>query len=338
MDATPQQADGLLGVVKALVLELHPRRGRRIKVSLDSALDKDLGFDSLSRVELLLRIQREFAVNLPEQMFAEAETPRDLLNALTQAGASFTGRTLATAVDALDAIDETPENAETLIDVLTWHVERNPQRPHVYLYGDAPTPNVITHAKLAEGATAIAVGLRNRGLEKGHSVCIMLPTSKSYLDTFFGILLAGGVPVPIYPPMRPAQIEDHLRRHAKILANAEAVMMVTETSAIRLGRLLQAHVPSLKDIVSPQALQDTNKVSPHCPPYPATSRSFSTPPAAPANPKASSCRTRISSRTFAPWATRRTRRPGTSLSAGCRCTMTWGSSARGLRACTSACP
>ncbi len=254
MDATTQQAGALLSVVQALVLELHPRRGRRIKVTLDSALDKDLGFDSLSRVELLLRIQREFNVNLPEQMFADAETPGDLLNALTEAGANISADASTIAVDELEALEDTPEDAETLIDVLTWHVDRNPSRPHVYLYGDAPTPQVITHADLAAGAHAMAAGLQAHGLKKGQSVCIMLPTGASYLESFFGILLAGGVPVPIYPPMRPAQIEDHLRRHAKILANAEAAVMITEAGAIRLAKLLQAHVPSLKEIVDPETL------------------------------------------------------------------------------------
>ncbi len=257
MDAESQHAGALLNVVQALVIELHPRRGRRIKVTLDSALDKDLGFDSLSRVELLLRIQREFNVNLPEQMFADAQTPGDLLAALTAAGATMADHTSATNLETLAILDDTPEDAETLIDVLAWHVERNPTRPHVYLYGDAPSPQIITHAALAEGARAIAAGLQAHGLEKGQSVCIMLPTGASYLDSFFGILLAGGVPVPIYPPMRPAQIEDHLRRHAKILANAEAAMMITEANAIRLAKLLQAHVPSLKEIVSPESLQQT---------------------------------------------------------------------------------
>ena len=256
MEPTSEQARVLLSVVRNLVLELHPRRGRRIQIALDSELDKDLGFDSLSRVELLLRIQREFNINLPERMFAGAETPRDLLDALAVAGAPPTGSAaLNVFADDLEALDETPESAQTLIDVLNWHVERNPQRPHIYLYGDAPQPEVISHAALAQGARAIAAGLQAQGLEKGQSVAIMLPTSVDYIDTFFGVLLAGAVPVPIYPPMRPAQIEDHLRRHARILANAEAVMLVTDASAQRLARLLKSHVPSLREIVNPQALR-----------------------------------------------------------------------------------
>ena len=38
------------------------------------------------------------------------------------------------------------------------------------------------------------------------------------------ILIAGGIPVPIYPPARPSQLEEHLRRHVGILNNARAVL------------------------------------------------------------------------------------------------------------------
>ncbi len=41
----------------------------------------------------------------------------------------------------------------------------------------------------------------------GESVAIMLPTSAGFFEAFFGVLYAGGVPVPIYPPFRPAQLE-----------------------------------------------------------------------------------------------------------------------------------
>ncbi|MCY4557858.1 MAG: hypothetical protein OXF79_16070 [Chloroflexi bacterium] len=48
---------------------------------------------------------------------------------------------------------------------------------------------------------------------------------------FFGILYAGCVLVPIYPPARPWQLADHLRRQAEILANAGAELLVTVPEA-----------------------------------------------------------------------------------------------------------
>ena len=66
----------------------------------------------------------------------------------------------------------------------------------------------------------------------------MLPTSNDFFHAFFGVLMAGGIPVPIYPPFRRAQIEDHLRRQAGILRNAQARLIITDEEI----RPLSAHL------------------------------------------------------------------------------------------------
>ncbi|OZA92651.1 MAG: hypothetical protein B7X57_07560, partial [Erythrobacter sp. 34-65-8] len=48
-----------------------------------------------------------------------------------------------------------------------------------------------------------AAGLQGLGLQPRQTVAIMLPTSREYFFAYFGVLLAGGIPVPIYPPARP---------------------------------------------------------------------------------------------------------------------------------------
>ncbi|MEN8108248.1 MAG: AMP-binding protein [Pseudomonadota bacterium] len=259
------QSEALLDVVRRLVVEMHPQWKRTIQVTLDSALDRDLGIDSLSRVELLMRLERTFRISFPEQTLASAETPRDLLRVVLSAHAAGQPATLAQArVTAPGEAEGAPQEAETLLEVLEWHVLAHPQRPHVYLYGEGDEPEEITYAALLDGAQVIAAGLRERALQPGQKVAIMLPTGHDYLYSFFGILLAGGVPVPIYPPARPTQIEDHLRRHARILANAGAVLLITVPEALPVARLLKAQVEILLGVVTPLEL--------------ATGKTFSGPP------------------------------------------------------------
>jgi acyl-CoA synthetase (AMP-forming)/AMP-acid ligase II/acyl carrier protein len=251
-------AEALLEQVRQQALELHPQRGRSLRVTLDSALDRELGFDSLSRVELLLRLERAFGVGLSESLLAGAETPRDLWRAV-RAG-KVAGHPVPAAQARAAPLDElagVPYTAGTLPEMLDWHVLSHPQRPHVYMYGERDEPETITYAMLTDGAQAMAAGLQARGLLPGQSVAIMLPTGRDYLFSFFGILLAGGIPVPIYPPMRPSQLEDHLRRHAGILANAQAVLLITVAEARRVGRLLQGQVETLHEVVTPQQLTAT---------------------------------------------------------------------------------
>ncbi len=260
--------EALLELVHELVLELHPQRKRSLRVTLDSALDRELGFDSLSRVELLQRLERAFGVSLPESLLAGAETPRDLWRAVQASkvtGHKAEGPVQFATQARLRESAEVPHSVETLTEMLDWHVHSHPSRPHVYLYGEGDKPETITYAMLADGARAMAAGLQERGLLPGQSVSIMLPTGLDYLFSFFGILLAGGVPVPIYPPLRPSQFEDHLRRHAGILANAEGVLLITVAQAQRVGHLLQGQVDTLREVVTPEQLMVTTGAFSHRP-------------------------------------------------------------------------
>jgi len=69
----------LLGMVRDLSVELRVGASDIDRLGLDHQLERDFGMDSLARVELLARIQREFNVQLTEEVFATAETPRDLV-------------------------------------------------------------------------------------------------------------------------------------------------------------------------------------------------------------------------------------------------------------------
>jgi hypothetical protein len=83
----------------------------------------------------------------------------------------------------------------------------------------------------------------------------MLPTSRAYLNAFYGTLLAGGVPVPLYPPARLTTIEDHMTRHVGILKNAGASIMITIPEAKALAYLLRAQVESLRAVLMPSDLE-----------------------------------------------------------------------------------
>src|SRR3989440_3631603 len=79
----------------------------------------------------------------------------------------------------------------------------------------------------------------------------MLPTSRDYLFCFYGVLMAGGIPVPLYPPARLATIEDHMTRHIGILKSAGTSIMVTIPEAKALAWLLRAQVESLRAVLVP---------------------------------------------------------------------------------------
>lgn len=79
------------GGVEALLLAIREilgdvGRGQAARVvGLDSHLDADLGLDSVSVAELLVRTEELFGVSLPEETLATARTPGDLLTAVAVA-------------------------------------------------------------------------------------------------------------------------------------------------------------------------------------------------------------------------------------------------------------
>ena len=131
----------LLAVLRDLALELHPQRAGSLQVELDSTLDKDLGFDSLGRMELLVRLEKAFDVTLSERRLATAETPRDLLVAVLSAGsARAVSDRIQVAPLTGEVSAEVPGDAETLQDVLAWHVQAHGERIHIYLYEEQGEP------------------------------------------------------------------------------------------------------------------------------------------------------------------------------------------------------
>jgi 1-acyl-sn-glycerol-3-phosphate acyltransferase len=241
----------LLSVVSELVYELHPQRAKFIDIGPASRLEKDLGIDSLGRTELILRIERAFRIRLPSGVIVEAETIEDLARALARAQPRRdVARIEIHAAPQLPLVPPATE-ARTLIEVLDWHVARHSDRLHLTVLQDESTViATMAYRELSQSARAVARGLIERDVAPGDRVALMLPTGTDFFSAFFGILCAGAVPVPIYPPMRLSQLEEHLRRQAGILLNSGTRLLITTPEARGLAELLRGQVHSLSGVES----------------------------------------------------------------------------------------
>ena len=143
---------------------------------------------------------------------------------------------------------------ETLIQALRIRAAETPETVHLVLPQDGEPAETLTFARLLAGAEAVAAGLRARGVGKGHTVALMLPTGRDFFFSFLGILTAGAVPVPIYPPVRVSQIEDYAERQVSILGNAAVVALITDRRIEGLARLLGPKVKSLRVIATVETL------------------------------------------------------------------------------------
>ncbi|MBM3350761.1 MAG: AMP-binding protein [Betaproteobacteria bacterium] len=244
----------MLGMVRDLSVELRVGASDIDRLGLDHQLERDFGMDSLARVELLARIQREFNVQLTEEVFATAETPRDLVvQVKTAGGINLPSVAMAEAIPE-DRLEVPPQDIQTLTGLLNWHAAHHGERTHVTLYSDGEQVHNISYRALQQDAQKIAAGLLALGLEAGSRVAIMLPTCREFLAVFYGAIYAGCVPVPLYPPARLSQLEDHMRRIAGIVANAGAAVLITDSRAKIPGYLLRAQCETLHNVVTAEEL------------------------------------------------------------------------------------
>jgi 1-acyl-sn-glycerol-3-phosphate acyltransferase len=236
----------VLDVVRALAEELGGARAAHA-VAATASLEREVGLGSLERVELLLRLESAFGRALDDR-FLQADTPAELARLIVDGGAvDLPVRTpRAPALGEATAADA----AATIHESLWRRAQSQPARPHVYLRHDDGAEETITYGALLSEAAAVAGGLREGRVRGGDTVALMLPTGREFLAAFQGILIAGAVPVPIYPPARLDRLEEYAQRQAAILADAEARALVTIARARGLAAVLRASVPSLRDVVT----------------------------------------------------------------------------------------
>jgi fatty-acyl-CoA synthase len=94
---------------------------------------------------------------------------------------------------------------------------------------------LVSFAELYERAQRAAGGLRELGVERGDRIAIVLPTGPEFMDAFFGAVLAGAIPVPLYPPLRLGRMEEFHRRTARMLRACGARLVLSDP---RISRLL----------------------------------------------------------------------------------------------------
>ena len=250
MSIDRDQTSAVLQLVRNLADQLHPGSDFARSLGIDHSLERDYGLDSLARVELATRIESELGVSLDEVLLSQAETPHDLLRAVVTAPASASTASAPEPMHDDSRIEYPPDSLATLVDVLDWHADRHGDRLLITIESERSATTQLSYATLRTDALAVAAGLIERGYGGGDAVAVMLPTGSEFFAAFYGALYAGCVPVPLYPPARLTQLEDHLQRSAGILRNAEAKLLITVTQAKPLAHLLRARCETLDAVAT----------------------------------------------------------------------------------------
>jgi len=99
-------------------------------------------------------------------------------------------------------------------------------------------------SEIHDRARSAAGRILARGVDPGERVALVYPTCAGFFDAFFGTLLAGAVPVPLYPPIRLGRLDEYHERTAAMLRAADAHLVLAEKRVRRLlGPAIEAAQP-----------------------------------------------------------------------------------------------
>lgn len=85
----------------------------------------------------------------------------------------------------------------------------------------------VAASEIWNGAMETAQYLLARGIRKNTKVVVMLPTSPEFSFIYFGILMAGGIPVPVSQPAGTTNLEKYLDNLTHIIQDSDARFFIT---------------------------------------------------------------------------------------------------------------
>ncbi|MEU6091910.1 fatty acyl-AMP ligase [Streptomyces sp. NPDC047085] len=140
--------------------------------------------------------------------------------------------------------------ARSLVDLLTAHASNHPDRT-AYRYlvtGDCDGEiQELTYARLATRSRAVAAWLQERGLA-GSRAMLLYPPGPEFICGYLGCLAAGVVAVPGVPPQGRAQNHRALTRMKRLLADADAKVVLGGRDVIAALDGMAEHLPELDGI------------------------------------------------------------------------------------------
>lgn len=243
---------------------------------LDFDFEEQLGLGSIELADLLVRVGRAYGVELPSDGIGTFRRPRDLLEAIERApggDAAVVGQPVIARVQeepdrdasitSFSAVSTVSPGASTLLDLLRGRAEKDGQRPHLKFLAPDGQVRTLTFGELWARGSYAAAGMAKLGLAIGERVAILARTGPDFFVAFVGVLCAGGVPVPIYPPVRLDDLDRYVQRQSRILHSAGAAFIVSDPQFKAAADLLCTATPSLRESSTVAALAN-GSAAPFC--------------------------------------------------------------------------
>ena len=141
-------------------------------------------------------------------------------------------------------LDPGPGRADTLAAALTRAARVARETDGLRVLDRRERPSFRGWAEVHARALRSAATLADAGVRPGERVALILPTHLDFFDAFFGAVMLGAVPTPLYPPVRLGRLDEYFAKTRAMLEAAEAVTLVVDKRVRRvIGRVLEGWTP-----------------------------------------------------------------------------------------------
>lgn len=113
----------------------------------------------------------------------------------------------------------------------------------------------LDYRELLEKSMEFASGLRNRGLRTGNKVALLMYNRPEFIIAFFGIIIAGGIVVPINPFFVPEEVE-------YIIRHSEAAFFISSQSFQDYIHYIRKNVDDINVIISADCKKENDRIIP----------------------------------------------------------------------------
>ncbi|WP_406437735.1 fatty acyl-AMP ligase [Streptomyces sp. NBC_01613] len=141
--------------------------------------------------------------------------------------------------------------ARSLVDFLTEHASHQPDRTafRYLVTGDCDGETLdVSYGRLARRSRAVAAWLQERGLA-GARAMLLHPPGLEFISGYLGCLSAGVVAVPGVPPQGRAQNHRALTRMKRLMADADAKVILGGREVIAALVEMAEHLPELANVI-----------------------------------------------------------------------------------------
>jgi fatty-acyl-CoA synthase len=128
-------------------------------------------------------------------------------------------------------------------------------------YRDNGSVVELAYGELIAEADRLARGMHRLGARRGDRVGLVLHRARDFVPAFLGCVRAGFIAVPLYPPLTLGQLASWAETTGRMLATAQASLLLADPPIAHTLRSLPDKVSSLRDVVSIADLPDGGELA-----------------------------------------------------------------------------